>query len=57
MSDATYHEEKAAAAYDRHAMLARMEKANPWLIDNAGFQRRRRIAYQMFIALFSRGAA
>lgn len=52
-----YRADDSAAAFDRHAKLARMEKANPSLVEDQAFQRKRQRAYRQFLTLFSRGAA
>lgn len=52
-----HHEDASAAAFERHAALARQERAEPALIDNEKFQRKRRRAYRKFLSAFTRDAA
>lgn len=57
MKASPYQQDKSAAAFDLHAKLARQEKANPSLVEDQAFQRKRRRAYRQFLSLFSRGDA
>lgn len=57
MSMASHLSDDATAAFDRHARLARQEKADPSLIDCPAFQKRRRAAFRRFLKIFTGGAA
>lgn len=46
-----------ASTFARHAELARQERANPALIDDAAFQRKRHRAYRRFLRAFTEGEA
>lgn len=54
MTAIRYHEDDATAAFDRHAALARQESANPSLVEDQKFQRKRRRAYRQFLSVFTR---
>lgn len=57
MTATRYHKDDASSAFDRHAALARQEKAEPALVEDQKFQRKRRRAYRKFLSAFTRGAA